>query len=172
MRFLLLISSFFIIFNSCSQECNCTLVACPCTELSMVVRANSISNDPQGFDPSELDSFYILLTDLNFNTLDSVKITFSPNGDGNSQDLVHYIKAQHFSNFQGFKNHNFILKNHTNSLTESLSNFDFNETMDQRLCNKCSPCDDQYVTCTSYRNLSYKRNGNSQNNFELILSNP
>ncbi len=171
MRLPILLASFLFFLNSCSEKCNCTLIGCPCSELTITVKANTISNSPLGFDATELDSFYILLTDLNFNTIDSLKLEFSINGDGSAHNRVYYIQGQNFSNFQGFKNHNFILKNHSTIYTDSISTISFDETMESRLCNQCSPCDDQYVTCTKYSNPNLERNGISQNNFEIVLIN-
>lgn len=171
MRLIIAISTLFIFLNSCSIDCNCTLVACPCMELTLDIKATSTAKNPiQGFEPSELDSFYVILTDLNYNSLDSFQINFSAYPIG-SQDKIYSIQGQNFSNFLGFKNHNLILKNYSTLYTDTISDMDFDEDMETRICNRCDPCEDQLVTCTKYSNETLKRNGNTQANFEIILIN-
>lgn len=171
MRFLTPILFLLIFLNSCTTDCNCTLIGCPCTELSIDIKATSTAKNPNtGFEPSELDSFYAVLTDLNFQALDSVKLNFSASPSG-LQDKIYSIQGQSFSNFTGFKNHNIILKNHSTFYTDSISNISYDEKMESRLCNRCDPCDDEYVTCTEYSNKTLSRNGNNQATLEIILIN-
>lgn len=171
MRFLILFSSLFILLNSCTDNCNCTLVACPCPEISLTLKANSLANNPNGFDPSELDSFYVSLTDLNYTSIETVKLSFSLNGDGSAEDKTSFISGTMFSNFQGFKNHNLIIKNLKTSNVDSIENIGFDEEVEAILCNRCDPCDDEYVTCTKYSNEKLTRNGVVQNDLQILIVN-
>jgi hypothetical protein len=155
---------------SCTP-CACTLVWCYCVELSISIEANVESDIDGSYSAEEINEFYLIRTNKSFNIIDSVKMEFQNHGGNVDYNSLFEIKQSTFTNNENLRHYNFLIKNLILKSVDTVSAILYTEEMESRICNHCSGrCDDEYIDCLQFSNLSLVFNGIVQDDFNVRIS--
>jgi hypothetical protein len=170
-RFLLALLLIVISFYACKRECECTEMYCLCQELTFAFEANSDNNVQGAYTFQELDAFYLHRTSLDYQLIDSLKMDFDTIYGNTDYDRKFEITSGNYTDFSSFKDYNFIIKNTQINYCDTISNIDYTQTMVTSVCNKCTNCDDETITCAKTENFTFLFNGLVKEDNRLKLEN-
>jgi hypothetical protein len=168
MKIPILIIALSLTITSC-KDCLCTLRGCPCPELVISIEANVDNNTAGDYTEEEIDSFYPIRTDTNYNIIDSIKLEFGYIAGNVDYNRFYRINQNKFSNFENFRLYNLLIKNTLLNSIDTIADIEYTEMMENVLCNTCINCDDQYVDCLQYSDYSLNFNGTLQYDFNLLI---
>jgi hypothetical protein len=164
----ILIIGLTLTITSC-KDCICTKKGCDCAELIIKIEAN-VDNDVEGsYTEQEIDNFYLIRTDTGFGVIDSLKLEFGQIVGNIDYNRFYWVNQNAFSDFNNFRSYNLLIKNTVLNSTDTITAIDYTEKMDRVLCNTCLNCDDEYITCMHYSNLSLEFNAALQDNFNVRI---
>ncbi len=162
---------FFAVFimNACKDKCNCTNEPCPCIPFTISIYAN-VNNAAEGsFATKEIDYFYLVRTTENYELMDSMKMNFQDIFTSEDYNKIFRFSAESYSNINDIRPYNFIIKNTLLKTADTISSITYTEVLKNVLCNVCSNCDDEYLDCVVFEDVSFDLNCNTQNSAEIIL---
>jgi len=144
---------------------------CYCVELSISIEANVESDKDGSYSTEEINEFYLVRTNKSFNIIDSVEMEFL-NHEGNT-DYKRFFEVNQntFTNNENLHQFNYLIKNLILKSVDTVSAISYTEEMESRICNHCSGrCDDKYIDCLQFSNLSLEFNGIVQDTFNVRIS--
>lgn len=166
-RILLFLALLF--FNSCKRECVCTNIGCPCLGAIIYLDANVENQNTRGFTQQEMEHFYLFRTDTNYAIIDSVKLNFWKVQEKSGFNRRYEIRQNSFPSPNDFRKNIFLIKNTLLGSVDTIADIRYDEKQERRLCNECSGCDDQYVSCVEYYNFGLNHNSINQDGYRIRI---
>lgn len=148
-----------LFYYSCN--CGCTQKACDCPELILWIQADVDNGKEGSFTKDELDGFSLIRTNQEFESIDTIKIPFGGVTNSDEYNTYAWIPEHFFLNFDSFKAYNFLISNPKLNFLDTISNISYIEKIEHTFCNKCKNCDDEYIECPHYYEMSLKYKGDT-----------
>lgn len=167
-RIVLFVLAVFIL-NACNKKCDCTNEPCPCLPFTISVYANANNSAEGSFATREMETFYLLRTDENYKLIDSLKMDFTDLYSSQDYNKLFRFSAEDFQNINDIRPFNFIIKNTMLETPDTISSISYFEVLQSVLCNVCTNCDDEYLDCVEFENISFEYDCNVQNKAEIEL---
>ena len=172
LRYLVLFITVAFILDACNKKCDCTNESCPCFPFTISLYANANNSAEGSYATSEMDGFYLLRTTQDYQLIDSIKINFEDLYSSIDYNRIFQFSADTYTNITDIKPYNFIVKNTILNTSDTISSITYTESLQHVLCNKCTNCDDEYIDCVKFDNISVDFDCNVQNNPEIWLKRP
>lgn len=167
---LIILFAFLMSFTSCKKNCSCTDIACLCPESpSILVAISEQYHTNGGYTQEEINNFYVIRTDPNFQKIDSIKIAFEPSTESSGYSHTYAITQSTFANSEDLRNYNFLIKSSFDICADTVLSISYDVTMEKEVCNKCTPCEDKYIQCMKYSNQSLVFDRILQNNLTIKI---
>ena len=157
------------ILDACNKKCNCTNEPCPCYPFTISVYANANNSADGSFATEEMNWFYLLRTNQNYQSIDSIKMDFTDLYSSQDYNRVFQFSAETYTNVTDIRPYNFIIKNTMLKTADTISSIAYTESLESVLCNVCTNCDDEYLDCVVFDNVSFDLNCCVQDKAEISL---
>ena len=158
----------FVVY-ACNKKCNCTDEPCPCYPFIMSVLANADNNVEGSFSSQELNAFYLLRTNDTYVVIDSIKMDFHELFTNVNYNQIFEFSAENFKNVVDLRPFNFIIKNTILKTADTISSISYTESLQNVLCNVCTNCDDEYIDCVVFSDISFDFDCCVQNDPKVTL---
>ena len=165
-----LIAGMFLILQiGCKPNCVCTDLGCPCPELNIRMEAGVNPNLNGHFEFNELQHFVLYRSTSTYQVIDSMTMRFSEQIIDNESHYYFDLRPSTFSSAIAFKDVVYLIHNRQAGTTDTLENIHYEEEVKTWVCNDCSPCEDEKVTCVVYDNEGLTFNGIPQAGLDVLL---
>ncbi len=171
-RIIIAISAFYLLifgFSGCNKKCDCTSEPCPCFPFTISVYANANNSAEGSFATKEMDEFYLLRTTENYQTLDSLKIKFTDLFSNANYNKIYRFSAETFTGITDIRPYNFIIKNAMIGSADTITSIAYSEILKSLLCNVCTNCEDEYIDCVVFEDVSFEFDCEIQDKAEIAL---